>query len=217
MEPDTAPLKFLTWQFRRCPREVASLLLDAWKARLLSKPYSLATSPQAWILIRQGLGRIVRSSDHEGVALSLLLKTSKSSWNWRQETAAAAFLLSRSDESPVFLERADVDLLGARVIEEFEASLGTEYTRFSYAPFLLVGLLRWRLKSARALVAGHDPLADQFMLAVERALEDMSRRARRLEKIERVAHKWQPLLSAALEELRGSGKNPDLLAAMYDA
>ncbi|MGP9805936.1 hypothetical protein [Paracoccus sp. NSM] len=217
MEPDTAPLKFLTWQFRRCPREVASLLLDAWEARLLSQPYPLATSSQAWILIRQGLGRIIKSSDHEGAALSLLLKTPRTSWNWRQETAAAAFLLSRSDESPTFLERADVDLLGARVLEEFEASLETEYTRFSYAPFLLVGLLRWRLKSARALVTGHDSLADQLALAVERAMEDMTRRARRLEKMERVAVKWQPLLSAALDELQGSGKNPDLLAAMYEA
>lgn len=217
IEPDTAPLKFLTWQFRRCPLEVVSLLLDAWKARLLSEPYPLATSSQAWILIRQGLGRIIRSSDHEGAALSLLLRTPMSSWNWRQETAAAAFLLSRSDESPAILERADVDLLGARVLEEFEASLGTEYTKFSYAPFLLVGLMRWRLKSARALVVGHDPLADQLAHAVERALEDLSRRARRVDKIERVARKWQPLLSAALEELRGSGKNPDLLAAMYDA
>ncbi len=217
MATDTTPLRFLTWQFRRCPREVASLLLDAWDARSHGRTHPFATSPQAWILIRQGLGRIVRGRDHESAALASLLRTPATAWAWREETAAAAFLLSRSDDCPPMLERADVDRLGARVIAEFDENHGSEYTRFNYAPFLLVGLLRWRMKSARALVAGHDPLADAFVRAVERAADDMTRRARRQSKLQQVAARWLPILSATLDELRGSGQNPDLLAAIYDA
>jgi hypothetical protein len=217
MAPDTTPLRFLTWQFRRCPREVASLLLDAWDARSRGRTHPFATSPQAWILIRQGLGRIVRGRDHEAAALASLLRTPASAWARREETAAAAFLLSRSDDCPPMLERADVDRLGARVIAEFDENHGSEYTRFNYAPFLLVGLLRWRMKSARALVAGHDPLADAFVRVVERAADDMTRRARRLPKLQQVAARWLPILSATLDELRGSGQNPDLLVAIHDA
>jgi hypothetical protein len=217
MASDTAPLRFLTWQFRRCPREVASLLLHAWEARSRGRTHPFATSPQAWIMIRQGLGRIVRGSEQEEAALMSLLRTPANAWAWREETAAAAFLLSRSDDCPAMLERAEVDRLGARVIAEFDENHGTEYTRFNYAPFLLVGLLRWRMKSARALVAGHDPLADAFVQVVERAADDMARRARRLPKMQQVEARWRPILTAILDELRGSGQNPDLLATIYDA
>lgn len=215
--PDTAPLRFLTWQFRRCPKEVASILLDAWEARAQGRPHLLATSASGWVLIRQGLGRIASDREQESRAVSLLLQMPIEKWSWRQETAAAAFLLSRSDECPLFLERADVVQLGSRVVHEFEGSLGSEYTKFNYAPFLLVGLLRWRLKSSRALVLGHDPLADQFARVVERVSNDMSLRARRNPSLQRVASRWLPILSATLDELRGSGRNPDLLAEIYDA
>jgi hypothetical protein len=214
---DTAPLKFLTWQFRRCPSEVASILINAWEARARGRPHALATSASAWVLIRQGLGRVVSEKEQENRALTLLLRTPIQNWAWREETAAAAFLLSRSDECPPLLERADVELLGARVIKEFDESVGSEYTKFNYAPFLLVGLLRWRLKSSRALVAGSDHLADELTRSVGSVFNDISSRSKRMPSLQRVASRWLPILSATLDELRGSGKNPYLLAAIYDA
>ena len=36
-----------------------------------------------------------------------------------------------------------------------------------YAPFLLAGLLRWRLKEPKALIVGIDQLADKLLSAVE--------------------------------------------------
>jgi hypothetical protein len=36
-------------------------------------------------------------------------------------------------------------------------------------------------------------------------------------KLQQVAGRWLSILSATLDELRSSGKNPDLLAAIYDA
>lgn len=213
---DTAPLRFLTWQFRRCPAPVVSMLLEAWKARAAGRTHPFATAPVAWVLIRQGLGRIVSEPEQEEQAMGLLLQFPTESWSWREETAAAAFLLSRSDSCPTFLDRDAVSRLGQRVIRELDDSVGSEFTTFHYAPFLLVGLLRWRLKEARVLVEGMDPLASQLAEAVRRVQADMTRRARRAQKLQKVADRWLPLLSETLDELRGSGGNPDLLSAIYD-
>lgn len=139
-----------------------------------------------------------------------------SMWAWREETAAAAFLLSRSDQSPSLLVREDVEELGRRVLEEFGRSVGTNYTKFQYAPFLLVGLLRWRLKSSRALVVGMDQLADDMAEAVERVAEDMAQRRWLTPRLEKLAQRWLPLLEQTLDELRGAGGNPDLLADIYN-
>jgi len=214
---DTAQLRFLTWQFRRCPPKLADLLLDAWTARSKGQSHPFATSPQAWILIRQGLGRIVSDAEHEKRAVELLVRFPIKMWSWREETAAAAFLLSRSDQSPALLERADVEQLGERVLQEFVANVGTEYTKFQYAPFLLVGLLRWRLKSSRALVIGMDQLADGLARAVEHVAEDMAQRRWLTPKLELLARRWLPLLEQTLDELRGAGGNPNLLADIYNA
>ena len=216
-DAETALLRFLTWQFRRCPIEVADLLLDAWAARQERKDHPFATSPAAWVLIRQGLGRIISLPEQEKRALDMILRVPMSLWAWRQETAAAAFLLSRSDQCPALLERADVEHLAGRVVWEFQECLGTEYTKFQYAPFLLVGLLRWRLKSSRSLVVGQDSLAADMSRAVERVVEDMNRRRRKSPKIGTISGRWLPLLDQILDELRGSGGNPDLLADIYSA
>lgn len=96
-------------------------------------------------------------------------------------------------------------------------SVGTEYTKFQYAPFLLVGLLRWRLKSSRALVVGMDQLADGMARAVERVAEDMAQRRWLTPKLVMLARRWLPLLEQTLDELRGAGGNPNLLADIYNA
>jgi hypothetical protein len=117
----------------------------------------------------------------------------------------------------MLLEREDVEVLGERAIGEFHEGVGGEYTKFNYAPFLLVGLLRWRLKSARAIVIGSDQLADRMARAVERVVEDISQRRWLTQGLERTAQRWLPLLEQALDELRGAGGNPDLLADIYNA
>ena len=215
--PNTAPLRFLTWQFRRCPPEVGEWLLDAWTARTQGRSHPLATTGNAWVLIRQGFGRIASLADQERRAIELLLRYPSERWSWREETAAIAFLLSRSDLSPTILERADVETLGDRVLKEFRQSVGTEYTKFQYAPFLLVGLLRWRLKSSLSVVVGTDQLADRMASAVEGVADDLSERRWLTPRLERTARRWLPLLEQTLEELRGAGGNPDLLADIYNA
>lgn len=204
--PDTAPLKFLTWQFRRCPQEIATILLDAWQPG-----HPLVKHAATRILLYQGIGRIAAKEVHEARALETLLRKPVPNWNWRIETACAAFLLSRSDSAPRLLTREDVDLLAQRVVLEFQENIGTEYTMFNYAPFLLVGLLRWRLKEPKALVAGTDPAATLMSENVKRALHDLNRNGDRSPRILRYIR----ILEQVQTELHGSGTNPDILLDIY--
>jgi hypothetical protein len=207
--PDTGPLKFLTWQFRLCPASVADNLIAALEGdTAVSRLFS---HPSHWKLALQGLGRIAGSAAQERAALGALLGRTPARWTWQRETACAAFLLSRSDSAPTFLARCDVEALVARVVAEFRDNRGTEYTTFFYAPFLLVGLLRWRLVDRHALVAGRDPAADRLDDAINATLPDLRRVAARRP----VLSKYLKILEDAQDELRGEGTNPELLMDIY--
>ncbi|MCC6863966.1 MAG: hypothetical protein IT544_04070 [Rhodobacteraceae bacterium] len=170
----------------------------------------------AWVLIRQGLGRIVSDPVDEKRAIDLLMNIPICNWKWREETAAAAFLLSRSDSCPGLLKRDAVEKLGQHVISEFKQSYGSDYTKFQYVPSLLLGLLRWRLVSPRALIDGDDELASNMAKSVKDAQKDMLDRASSSEKLTKVAEKWIPFLDKILEEIRGEGGHLDLLATIYN-
>lgn len=201
-------LKFLTWQFRRCPPNISELLFDAWRA---GDGHPFLTHPSHRMLVYQGLGRVAGSEESERRAVDLLFDRPTTAWVWREETACMAFLLSRSDSAPLLLDREQVNLLAERVVHEFEENLGTEYTKFAYAPFLLVGLLRWRLKEPRALVVGLDPQATAMAEAVRAVLPDMRRKVRRLPRLS----KYIKILDDVHDELEGVGTNPNLLLDIY--
>ncbi|WP_146036542.1 hypothetical protein [Pseudotabrizicola formosa] len=209
-------LKFLTWQFRRSPPELPGILLDAWEARSPLFRHPFATHSMNWVLIFQGFGRTCRTQKDESRALALLFATPIKDWSYRCETAAIAFLLSRSETAPLLLDRKHVDLLGKRVLIEFRQELGTKYTRFNYAPFLLAGLLRWRMKSPGALVIGRDQLADDLGEAIHRTLADFDKTpSRDLQKSAAVS-RYRPILLQLLDELQGHGTNPDLLLDVFN-
>lgn len=214
---DNHALKFLTWQFRRAPDAIPAMLLEAWQDRAAGRKHPFALSEASWVLIYQGLGRTCRSEEDERIAVARLFARPVEKWSYRQETAAAAFLLSRSDTAPLLLERSHVEQLAERVLMEFAAEHDTNYTRFNYAPFLLGGLLRWRLKEGNALVEGLDPLADALSAAIERTLSDFARHKNRNETFLRAVSHYEPLLEQLLDELAGEGRNPDLLVDLYDA
>jgi hypothetical protein len=216
IQDDNETLKFLTWQFRRAPAEVPRMLLEAWEARSPLFRHPFVTHHSSWVLIYQGFGRTCRTAEHEKDAFAKLFQRRISEWSYRQETAAAAFLLSRSDTAPLLLERADVERLVARVLFEFNEEIGSEYTKFNYAPFLLGGLLRWRLKVRNALVVGQDPLADKLRAAILKTLIDFGRRRRMTPTFQRAVARYEPLLKQLLDELDGQGGNPDLLLDLYD-
>ncbi|MBB4349324.1 hypothetical protein [Aliirhizobium cellulosilyticum] len=204
----TQSFRFLTWQFRRCPSEASKWLLDAWDREVRGHPiFKLGAH---WKLAYQGLGRIAGSQNVELQAIHKLLRKTVDTWKWQKETAAMAFLLSRSESAPKLLTRKDVDRIASRVLIEFKENLGSTYTRFQYAPMLLVGLLRWRIVEPFALVEGQDPVADKLVRAVQKTIADLNHR----ERVRELA-KYGRILEQVLEELRGEGSNPELLLDIY--
>lgn len=197
-------LRFLTWLYRLCPQEVAVWLLEAWDQQV--RGHRLITHVSHWKLAYQGLGRIVNKRSHEQQAIYKILQKPTADWSWQRETAAMAFMLSRSDTAPKALTRKGVEHVAKRVLEEFDVNLGTTYSRFQYAPFLLVGLLRWRIVDPFALVAGQDPVADELIKRVDKTLKDLKIASRA-----KANAKYGRILEQVREEIEGKGTNPDLL------
>ncbi|WP_411975665.1 hypothetical protein [Sulfitobacter faviae] len=212
---DNAALKFLTWQFRRCPDEVADWLMDCIETADGKHPF--VKFPASWVLIYQGLGRVVKGEVAERRALKLLLSSDIESWVWNRQSAGMAFLLSRSETAPFQIHRKDVKRLVSRTIADFRQNFGEEYTKFNYAPFMLAGLLRWRLKEPAALVVGTDPLASDLYAVIEEAEKDFAGRRRPSANLKRRRDKWAPILRDLKAELLGEGANPDLLLDAYTA
>ncbi|MBV7380594.1 hypothetical protein [Maritimibacter dapengensis] len=210
---DNAALKFLTWQFRRCPEPVAGWLIDCIEADDRTHPFVHYAA--SWVLVFQGLGRIIKDEKIEQKAIETLLSTKIEDWVWNRQSAGMAFLLSRSDTAPFLLNRYDVERLGRRAIADFKRNLHGEYTMFNYAPFLMAGLLRWRRKEPAALVAGTDPLADEFLKIILRVEDDMTGRDRSSPNFARRRSKFLPILKDLKAEVQGNGSNPDLLLDIY--
>lgn len=166
LEAGNDSLRFLTWLFRLCPNEVAIILLDAWDRQVSG--HKLFNHPSHWKLAYQGFGRIVSDKTLELRAINKILQKPIHDWVWQRETAALAFMLSRSETAPRQLTRQNVELLAKRVLLEFRENLGTPYTKFHYAPFLLVGLIRWRMVDRHALVVDTDPVADALAKAAKK-------------------------------------------------
>ncbi|SDF71136.1 hypothetical protein SAMN04488105_1622 [Salipiger thiooxidans] len=208
-------LKFLTWQFRRCPRDVATWLIDCIEAS--GEPHPFVQHQASWVLVYQGLGRIVGDQEDEARAMRLLLKSDIEDWTWNRQSASTAFMLSRSDTAPSHLGRGDVERLARRTIADFKRNIGGEYTMFHYAPFLLAGLIRWRRVNPRALVTGSDPLAGELLEIIERTEKDLNERRRANANFQRRRSKFLPILQDLKSELAGEGSNPDLLLDIYGA
>ncbi|MCJ7872103.1 hypothetical protein [Phaeobacter sp. J2-8] len=208
-------LKFLTWQFRRCPEEVADWLIDCIQKGSRTHPFTRHHA--SWKLIFQGLGRIIGDKAQEKRAVAHLLSSQIEDWVWERESACMAFLLSRSATAPLLLDRRHVERLVQRTIADFRMNLGTKYTRFHYAPFLIAGLLRWRLKEPMALVAGIDPLAAVLLEVITEAEKDLKGVREPEPKLARRRDKYLPILHDLKAELIGEGANPDLLLDIYSA
>lgn len=204
----TQAIRFLTWQFRRCPDEVSGWLVEAWDKEIRGHP--IFVQGPHWKLAYQGLGRVAANQHFELQAIHKMLGKTIDKWKWQKETAAMAFLLSRSETAPKLLTRKDVDRIAKRVLREFEENLGTTYTKFQYAPMLLVGLLRWRVVEPFALVERQDPIADRLVRAVEKTISDLAHKDRT-----RPLAKYGRILEQVLDELRGEGTNPELLLDIY--
>jgi hypothetical protein len=207
--PGNLSLQFATWMFRRCPVGLVAPMIDALKAIAGAHPFLHAH--QSRTLIYQGLGRSARTSSEFRQIFDHLLSIPTELWK-KDQTACAAFLLSRTDEAPTLLLRSEVDRIGLVVSRQLSAAVGGDYTAsFIYAPILLVGLLRWRLVDPWALVAGRDPTANTMLEGLDAVIADLAIQSLR---IPRLAKHYE-LLVQSRQELNGEGGNSDLLMDLY--
>ena len=210
---DNEALSFLTWQFRRCPADLVLILMEC-----LTRPgaHPFVWTAMNWVLIYQGLARIISTPDAEKELLRWLLARPIGDMEWRTKTACIAMILSRSETAPLTLTRDDVDVLARRVLFEFEAVVGNSHNRFLYTRFLLGGLLRWRQVDPYALVPGHDPLGEALIRGVERVLADLVVR-RQDPAVAQAERRIRPTYEGLLAELKGEGSSPDLLLNIYQS
>ena len=198
-------LRFLTWQFRRCPTSVIAPMLEALEAPIGGHVFvQLGGNRQ---LVYQGLGRVLREESTQRTVFDHLMSVPRAQWH-RDHIACAAHVLSRTEKGPIFLARGEIDQLGEIVLRFNAEAVGGQYrSPFIYAPFLMVGLLRFRLVDPWALVVQQDPLADRLLISTEKVIADMEKRFSRDQRIGR----YRQVLEDACEWLKGEGRNPDIL------
>lgn len=202
---DNNSLKFLTWLFARCPAWVVPTMLDAIEAG--HGRHVFFGNHQSRTLLLQGIGRTARDERDQRRAFEHLFALPKSGWK-KDQMACAAFLLSRTDTAPKLLIREEVEYLAEIAEAKVREAVGRSFTtRYSYGPYLLVGLLRWRLKERWALVAGRDATADRLLNATQKLAADLATKMAGEPHLER----YHSVLEDVCNELKGRGTNPDLL------
>ena len=206
---DNLPLRFLTWQFKRCPQEVCASLIDFWRHHgEINFIHPLTRYDRSWVLVFQGVGRAVFDVRLEQSALNQLLNIPVRDWEWERHTACASFLVSRSKTAYKHLnDKVVLDLL-ERVKIEFSNNLRTNYREFRYAPFLLAGLLRYREVNPQFLVLGSDPKAEIFINIIEQTLSDINKSRTIRYNLRQRFNYW---LSEIIKYITCEGGNPKLL------
>jgi hypothetical protein len=202
---DNHSLRFLTWLFRKCPGWLVLSMIEALDAPI--GQHVFVQTHQSRTLMLQGLGRIAREREDQRRIFDHLLGVPFNKWN-KNQMACAAFLLSRTDSAPKLLKREEVEFIGDLVIKKLHDALGQNFTtRYSYGPYLLVGLLRWRLVDPRALVAGQDLLADRLLQSTQNLVADLATHLKDQPHLAR----YHAVLVQVCEEISGHGSNPDIL------
>lgn len=201
-------LRFLTWLFAGCPGWVVPAMLDALEAG--HGRHVFFAMHQSRTLLLQGVGRTARDPRDQRRAFDHLLALPESGWT-KDHLACAAFLLSRTDTAPKLLTRDEVEFFANIAETKVREAVGRDFTtRYSYGPYLLVGLLRWRLKEPWALVAGRDGTADRLLSATHRLADDLAAKSAGEPHLER----YRSVLMDVCNELEGKGTNPDLLVEL---
>jgi len=213
---DNHALRFLTWQFRRCPAEVSEWLADCIEDHAgETGTHPFVWHHSNWVLIYQGVARTAQDAALEERVLRAVLRRDPEHWRNREESACVALMLSRSLTAPRLLSRDDVERIGHRAIFEFRRSLGSKYTNFIYTPFLVGGLLRWRMQEPHALLIGRDPLAGHLAESIAATQADLKSKRAVRDIAERQREKYLDILEGLMKYLQGEQGNPNLLLDIY--
>ena len=204
VKDDNESLRFLTWQFRRCPIWIVPHLLKALESRV--GRHAFVQHHASRQLIYQALGRVVTEPDDLRRVFDHLLAINVQDWR-RNQLASAAQLLARTD-APVRLDRGEIDTLGEVVIHANRRAIGGKYqTSYIYTPYVLVGLLRTRHRDPFSLVVGTDSLADRLLESTQDVIADMHQHFPHDISIS----KYRGVLKECCKGLAGHGLRPDIL------
>lgn len=210
-------LRFLTWQFKRCPSALSELLFDCIKIDINGRDtHPFIQHSASRVLVYQGLARVSNDAELEKDFLHLISKKHVKNWNWRVETASVAILLSRSNFAPEYLTRDLFENFFRRVEMEFKDNLNGEYTKFNYTPFLLAGLLRFREIEPMSLLINADPLAEKALGLINDALKDLKVRSSKSSKGAFAHSRYSTILNDLKDYIEGKGNNPELLLDIYN-
>lgn len=210
LQDNNDSLRFLSWQFTRNADELFDPLMNALTAKVGEHPFVQKGGSRQ--LVYQALGRMTAEQELQEKILNHLLSLPIKAWK-RDPIACAAFLLSRTDSAPKLLKRNDIEKLSSVVDRKNREAIGSEYTSsFMYTPYLMMGLIRCRIKDPTILVAGDDELADRMLRSTERVIADMKKRHGRISRIRR----QREILEECCEVLRGRGSSPDILMKLAD-
>ena len=202
---DNHSLRFLTWLFQKCPEWVVQPMIDALDSA--TGKHVFVRVHQNRTLMLQGLGRIARKPEDQRLIFDHLLREPQEKWK-KNQMACAAFLLSRTDSAPRLITSLEVEFIGDVVERKLREAIGQDFTvRYSYGPFLLVGLLRRRLAEPWALVAGRVPLASRLLQTTQELVEDLASRMGDQPHLSR----YHTVLVQVCDELSGHGSNPNIL------
>lgn len=210
-EFDTNIAKFLTWQFQRCPLEVANAFLNIARHDDPKNLFPGGSQKLLW----QGLGRVVKTEHLELLTLDVLRNVSDESWRWDKHSACAAFVLSRSDTAGRYLTDTDVKRLALRAHHDFTQELNTSYNRLHYAPALIGGLLKRRGYIANTLVVGVDPMADLLVKTIDDTLQDLKVPRNGDPRFAAKAVQYAALLNDLREAIHGTGSAEGLLTRLF--
>ena len=197
-------LRFLTWQFRRCPTWIVPHLLNALESQAGQHAFVQKSANRQ--LVYHALGRVVTKPDDLRKIFDHLLAIDVNGWK-RDQLASAAQLLARTD-APARLDRGEIETLGEVVIHANQRAIGSKYRGgYIYTPYVLLGLLRTRHRDPFSLVVGTDPLADRLLKSTQKVIADMRKRFPHDGRISR----YRGVLRECRKGLEGYGLRPDIL------
>lgn len=203
-------LGFLTWQYRRCPQGLVQILQECregYGRADFSHPF--IWTHLNWVLIYQALARITDDPAIEAKLLHEICDAEPFESDWRTRTACAAMLLSRSESAPSVLDRTRIEALARRALAELRSLVGSTYTRFLYARFLLGGILRWRMIDPYAFIPEVDPLGSDLQQAVRDILDDLAWRGASVPEVAKAERRMRPTFEGLLKALKGESVDPN--------
>jgi len=164
---DNDALRCLTWSFTLCPETIQDAIVDALEADLDNRSHPLLGSALGRRkVLTEGAGRAVTGSSRVKRLLRVLVARPQNV----STLNALAMVMSRREEAPYALTEDIVGAIAMQLADELlqRTQALSFQVRFRNALSALAGLFRYREVNRYALLAKHDPVAQQLLTRIEK-------------------------------------------------